>query len=536
MSARGIAMIGVFISLFLASLNQTMVSTSMPRIVASLGGMELYSWVFTAYMLASTVSVPIYGKLSDLVGRRAVLLFGLALFAVASLLAGFAGSMAQLIGIRALQGLGAGAVMPIAFAIVGDLYEPAERGRIQGLIGAGFGVASLSGPLVGGWITDNLGWHWTFLANVPLAVLALGVVAFVLPKRQRGHGAIAVDTAGAILLVLTLTPFLLWASLSGQSFGWLSPPALGLLAATALFGAALFRQEKRAPDPIIHLGLFRNGVFSVSAAITFLGGMAMFGATMFIPLYAQGVLGASATGSGGVTTPMTLAMVTASAISGNLASRLGRYRTLCLAGGALLAAGVFVLSRPALSGHMLGLAAGMVVLGLGLGFTMPLLTLAVQNAVPPAQLGSVTSLVQFFRSIGGTLGVALFGALMTAASQRMLATSLPGVPAERLPSPQALLVPGAAERMPAQVVAALRDALGGAIHEVFLVALGVSVAALVLTAFLRDLPLAQRRHGALQEAGEELAAETPLAPGMIMEEDQPDLLDRMPGDRPAPAR
>lgn len=533
MSARGIAMIGVFLSLFLASLNQTMVSTSMPRIVASLGGMELYSWVFTAYMLASTVSVPIYGKLSDLLGRRPILLFGLALFAVASLLAGFAGSMAQLIGIRVLQGLGAGAVMPIAFAIVGDLYEPHERGRIQGLIGASFGIASLSGPLVGGWLTDHWGWHWTFLANVPIAVLALAVVAFVLPKRQRGHGALSIDALGAAFLVLSLTPFLGWASLGGHAFPWLSAPSMGLLALAVGFGAGFFWQERRAPDPIIHLGLFRNDVFSIAAITTLLGGMVMFGATMFIPLYAQGVLGASATASGAVTTPMTLALVSASAVSGNLASRLGRYRWLCLGGSAFLVLGVFVLSRPELSGHMLGLGLGMVVLGLGLGFTMPLLTLAVQNAVPPAQLGSVTSLVQFFRSIGGTLGVALFGALMAAASRAGVLSRLPDVPAERLPDPQVLLAPGAAERLSAPLVSALRAALGGAIHQVFVVALGVALAALAFNFFLRDLPLARRQHGALQEAGEELAAENPLLPGMIREEDQPDLLDRLPGERPA---
>jgi EmrB/QacA subfamily drug resistance transporter len=524
MHNRSIVMVGVIMALFLASLNQTMVSTSMPRIVASLGGIELYSWVFTAYMLASTVTVPIYGKLSDVFGRRPVLLVGMVLFVLASLLAGFAQTMTQLIGIRALQGLGAGAVMPIAFAVVGDLYAPAERGKVQGFIGASFGIASLIGPLAGGWITDHLGWHWTFLANVPIGLLALAVVAMTLPKTQRAHGAVSIDYMGAAFLVASLTPLLLWTSMGGHDFPWLSAQSLAMLGVALGFGAGFLWQERRAKDPIVHLGLFRNEVFTVAVGIAALTGMAMFGATMFIPLFAQGVVGLSATEAGAVTTPMTLALVVASSVSGNLASRTGRYKPLCLVGGVILAIGAFWMTRLGVDTTGWSLTAHVVLLGLGLGLTMPLIMLAVQNAVAREHLGSVTALVQFFRSIGGTLGVALLGAVMTNASKDAVTARLPNMPPDRAPNPQALLAPEAAAQMPPAMLTILRESLAGALHSVYFYTFLIALAALALTFFLRELPMPKLHKPLMQEAGEELATENIVIAGMIRPEDEPDLL------------
>lgn len=526
MRERSIVMVGVFMALFLAALNQTMVSTSMPRIVASLGGMELYSWVFTAYMLASTITVPIYGKLSDLFGRRPVLLFGMVAFVLASLLAGFAQTMTQLILIRGLQGFGAGAIMPIAFAIVGDLYPPAERGKVQGLIGAVFGVASLIGPLAGGWITDHLGWHWTFLVNVPVGLLALAVVAFTLPKVQREHGPVAIDYLGAALLVAAVSPLLLWSSMAGHNFPWVSATSFALVAAALAFGAAFVWQERRAKDPIVHLGLFRNDIFTVAVIISSLTGVVMFGATMFIPLYGQGVLGLSATAAGAVTTPMTIAMVTASAISGNIASRSGRYRWLALLGGAVLAVGTYLMTTLGTGTSAWSLTAHVVLLGLGLGITMPLFMLAVQNAVEKRHLGSVTALMQFFRSIGGTLGVALLGAVMTNVSRDAVLSRFPDLPAERVPSPQVILAPEVAASLPAQVIGVLREAMATALHSVYFYTFLAAAAALGLTLVLREVPLHKPHKGLAQEAGEELATENLVVTGMIMPADEPDLLDR----------
>lgn len=536
MQSRSIVMVGVIMALFLASLNQTMVSTSMPRIIASLGGMELYSWVFTAYMLASTVTVPIYGKLSDLFGRRPILLFGMSVFVLCSLLASFAHSMTQLILIRGLQGVGAGAVLPIAFAIVADLYPPAERGKIQGFIGAVFGVASLIGPLAGGWITDNWGWHWTFLVNVPVGLLAIAVVAFTAPKRQRDHADVSIDYLGAALLVAAVTPFLLWSSLAGHNFPWVSAPSAGLLAVAVAFGWAFLWQERRAADPIVHLDLFRNDIFTVAVLVGTFTGVVMFGSTMFIPLWAQGVVGISATHAGAVTTPMTLAMVVASSISGNIASRTGRYRTLCLVGGAVLAFGTFMMTRLTADISLWSLTAHVTLLGLGLGISMPLIMLAVQNAVSRDKLGSVTSLTQFFRSIGGTLGVALLGAVMTNASRDAILARFPQLPAGRIPSPQALLSPQVTAQLPAEILSGLRQALATALHSVYFYTFWVALVAFGCTFLLREIPLHKPHKGPVQEATEELATENMVITGMIMADDEPDLLDREDEITSAPRR
>jgi Na+/melibiose symporter-like transporter len=358
-----------------------------------------------------------------------------------------------------------------------------------------------------------------------VGLLAIAVVAFTLPKSQREHGPVAIDYAGAALLVAALTPFLLWTSMGGHNFPWLSLPSLTMVAASVALGLAFLFRERIARDPIVHLGLFRNDVFTVSVLVASLVGMCMFGATMFIPLFAQGVVGLSATHAGAVTTPMTLTMVVASSISGNIASRTGRYKALCLVGGVVLASGAYMMTTLGAHTTQWSLTGHVMLLGAGLGITMPLFMLAVQNAVSRDQLGSVTSLVQFFRSIGGTLGVALLGAVMTNSAKAEAVARFPNLSPDRVPSPQALLSPEIASKLPAQMLTVLRDALATALHHVYLYTFAIAVAAFALTWLLREIPLGKPRHGALQEAGEELATENLVITGMIMADDEPELVD-----------
>ncbi len=520
----------VLLALILAALNQTMVSTAMPRIVASLGGMTLYSWVFTAYMLAATVFVPIFGKLSDLFGRRPLILGGIFLFTLGALLSGMAQDMTQLILFRALQGLGASAMMPVAFAVVADLYPPAERGKSQGLIGAAFGVASLIGPLAGGWITDNSSWRWAFWVNVPVGLLTFVYSYYVLPHKQREHGAVSIDYLGALFLVLAATPLLLLASFGGREFAWLSPASLGLMALVLASSIAFVWTERRAKDPILPLALFRNPIFTVSVTASLLIGVIMFGNTMFIPLFVQGVIGTSATAAGMVLTPMMLSNVAGSMISGNLASRTGHYRWLAISGLAVMVIGAFLLTRMSEATSSVQALVNMVVVGFGLGATMPIFVLAVQNAAPPQLIGAVTSLIQFFRTMGGTLGVAILGGILTHHTTSELHERFPALPADRIPNPQVLLSPEAIGRLPAELVEALRSVLMHGLHHVFLYGLGITVAGFAITLFLQEIPLRKVARPSIEEATEELAAEG--MPGMVLRpEDEPDLTGRTENGR-----
>jgi EmrB/QacA subfamily drug resistance transporter len=488
-----LVMSGVFLAVFLASLNQTTVTTAMPSIVATMGGLDLYAWVFTAFMLTSTVSVPILGKLSDIHGRRVVFLFGIALFIGSCLVAGFARTMPELIAVRAVQGLGAGAIFPVAFAIVGDLYPPHERARIQGLIGAAFGASSLLGPVVGGWLTEHMGWRWSFWANVPVGLVALAVVAATLPGAPREGTRPPLDWAGAALLVGALTPLLLLASLGGKHLPWTSPAALGLAGLGCLLGAWFWRVERRAVAPIVPPGLFRQPVMAVVAAASVFTGVLLFSDTMFLPLFAQGVLGLSPTRAGLVLTPFMLGMVSGSTASGHLAS--SGVRTRLLAAGGL---GLATLATAGLLGVTLaGLGAGWVAgvafgIGLGLGSTFPVFLLAAQNAAPPGQLGSVTALVQFFRSIGGTFGVALLGAALGWHLDAGLVAGLPDMAPAQRPEPQALLTPAGLAGLAPGLVAAVRGALQQALAWVFSYGIVVALVGWAIAARLPE-PQAEPR-------------------------------------------
>ncbi|MDQ3614217.1 MAG: MFS transporter, partial [Chloroflexota bacterium] len=374
-----IAMAGIMLGLLLSALDQTIVGTAMPRIVTDLGGLESYAWVTTSYMLASTASVPIFGKLSDIYGRKWFYIGGLVLFMIASALCGLGQSMLQLILFRGLQGIAGGIIIANAFTIIGDLFPPKERGKWQGLLGAMFGIASVVGPILGGWLADGPGWRWVFYINLPVGVIAIAVLLIGLPY-IRPHGVASIDWWGAGLIVTGIVPLLLAFTWAGTEYAWSSPLIIGLLAMAAVGIGAFIFTETRAKDPIIPLKLFRDRIFSISIMSSSILGAAMFGAILYIPLFMQGVLGTSAAESGLVLMPMMLSMVTASIVGGQLISRTGRYKWAIVSGLFLMLTGMFLLSRMGLGTTNLSAIRNMIVLGLGVGLVMPTITLAVQNA------------------------------------------------------------------------------------------------------------------------------------------------------------
>ena len=402
---------GLMVALFLAALDQTIVSTALPRIVSDLGGLSQYSWVFTAYMLASTVTVPLYGKLGDVYGRKPLFLFAIVVFLAGSALCGVAQNMTQLVIFRGVQGLGAGGLIPLAIAVVGVLVPPRDRGRYQGLIGSVFGSASILGPAVGGFIVDHTTWRWIFYVNVPVGALALAVISVTMPRRARQADR-SIDWGGAALLAASATPLLLGLVWGGRDYPWTSGHVLAALAVAAAAFAAFLAYERRVSEPILPFALLRSRVVASCLACMALVGMAMFGTISFVPLFVQGVIGTSATSSGVVLTPLMLGAVTASFVSGQWVSRSGRTRPNAIAGPLVLTVGMVLLWRMGVDTTRGQAARDMVVAGVGLGLMMQVFVLAVQNAVPRAAIGSATALTQFARSIGGTLGVTIMGVIV----------------------------------------------------------------------------------------------------------------------------
>jgi EmrB/QacA subfamily drug resistance transporter len=411
---------GLMLALLIASLDQTIVATALPTIVRDLGGLQHISWVTTAYLLASTASTPLYGKLGDLYGRKRVFQAAIGIFLVGSVLCGAAQSMLELILFRAVQGAGGGGLIVLSMAIVGDIVSPRERGRYQGLFGAVFGVSSVAGPLLGGFFVEQLSWRWIFYVNLPIGALALVVVAAALPEvgPRAGH---RVDYLGTLLMAAGVSCVILFLSLGGTTQPWGSPRSVALAAAGVVLLVLFVLVERRAAEPILPLRLFRNRVFAVASAVGFIVGFAMFGAITFLPLFLQVVNGASPTASGLQLAPLMGGLLLTSTISGQIITRTGRYKPFPIAGTLIMAIGFFLLSRMDPQTSALTRSLSMLVVGLGLGMVMQVLVLAVQNAVEYRELGVATSGATFFRSIGGSFGVAVFGTIFSNRLQTTLA-------------------------------------------------------------------------------------------------------------------
>jgi EmrB/QacA subfamily drug resistance transporter len=451
---------GVMTGMLLAALEGTVVGTAMPTIVAALGGLAHYSWVFSAYLLTSTVTVPLWGKLSDLFGRRRLFQIGVAVFLVGSAACGFAQSMTQLIVFRAIQGIGAGALVPLAMTIIGDIFTLEERAKMQGLFSGVWGISSVFGPLVGGFITDQLSWRWVFLINLPVGIAAAAIIGFGLIEPTRDERA-TIDYLGATVLTVAVTLLLL---VLGDGF---SVRASGLLVLVVAMIVWFIRIENRAVDPVVPLDLFRNRVVAVAVGVAFLAGVAMFAAITFVPLLAQGVLGASATQAGSFLTPLMLAWVLMSVIGGRLLMRLGS-RSLVLTGLVFMLGGFAALATFSRTTPRWMMIVELIFIGAGLGLTMLTLLIASQHSVPHAQLGITTSLNQFSRSIGGAIGVALLGA--------MLAAGL----AEFASDPNALVNPEARAHIAPAELAELQGALERTLRTIFwacTAVIGVALAA-----------------------------------------------------------
>lgn len=503
----------VMLGLFLSAVELTVVGTAMPTIISQLGGLTLYSWVFSVYSLASTTMTPILGKLSDQFGRRPVYLAGMGVFLAGSALSGLAQSMPQLILFRAIQGLGAGALIPIGFTIVGDIYTVEQRARIQGLFSGVWGVASLIGPLVGGFLVDNASWRWVFYVNIPFGVLAMGIIIWGLREPDLSRHGVQVDLAGAGWLAASTVSLLLFMLEGDKAWPWLSAPSVGLFAVFLVAFVLFLRAERRAPDPILNLDLFRDRVFSVTFGHGLLVGLSLFGLSSFIPLFAQGVLGMSATAAGATLTPQLIGWVITSTFGAPLILRFG-YRPMVVGGMIIAGAGAAVLAFMGGASTQFSLGVSQFLMGAGNGIGVTALLIAIQNRVPRNVLGAATSARSFSLQIGGAVGVSLMGAVMASRLLSGLASVQTSVPIK----PESLLDPHSAANIPPEALDAVRAILGHALEPVFYIAfvgalVGLAVSLLIPRGSVQDLagddepPLRHR------EVGEPLAPQPAGADG-----------------------
>jgi EmrB/QacA subfamily drug resistance transporter len=483
--------VGVMTGMFLAALEATVIGTAMPTVIAALGGLNHYSWVFSAYLITSTVTVPVWGKLSDLYGRRLFYQIGIAIFLLGSVLSGMSGSMTQLIAFRAIQGLGAGALVPLGMTIIGDIFTVTERARMQAYFSGVWGFSSVIGPILGGLITDQWSWRWVFYINLPVGLVAALIIGLALQEPVRRERP-SIDYAGAALLMAAITLLMLALVEGGASLSTLlATRNLALFAGATLLCLCFVWVERRASDPLIPFQLFRNRVVTVSVVAGFLAGVGMFGAISFVPLFAQGALGATATEAGSLLTPLLLSWVGMSIIGGRLLLRVG-FRPTCIVGFALMTFGFVLLSNFQRETARLWLYVDLILIGAGLGLTMLTLLIAVQQSVARTQLGIATSLNQFSRSIGGAVGVAIMGAVLSgglAARLGEVARDGSGVltverAAELAANPNALIDPQAQAALPPGALDALRGAMAAAIHNVFWVGTVLAALALLVSFYL----------------------------------------------------
>ena len=518
-----LTLIGVMLAMFLASLDQTIVATAIPRIMADLDGFDRVTWVSSAYIVASTSVVLITGAVSDVYGRKWLFVGGISIFLIGSVLAASSQSMNALIIFRGIQGLGGGMIMALSFVTIGDLFPPAERAKYQGIIAAMFGISSVLGPTLGGVITDQLSWEWIFLVNIPLGIPIIFLFIRLFPNAKKDGPKRKIDVGGAVLIVLAIVPALLGLSWGGNQYEWSHPVVLGSLAFSAFMVFVFALYETRVADPILPLAVFKNRVVGIALLVILLTGFAMFGGIFFVPLLFQGVLGASPTASGSFLTPMMLGIVFGAAISGQVLSRTGgHYRVQGILGLSIMGIGTLMLSRvSAETTHSYALISA-VVMGFGLGTSFPLYTIAIQNGVPQQFLGIATSSAQFFRSVGGAIGLAVFGSYMVRRFKDGMTQNLPSEASESVPpqlldqitgNPNALLSPEASDNLTsafaassesgaligAQVVGAIRESLASAVGDVFFLCFIFVLFALVSTAFIRELPLRGRKSSQPQE-------------------------------------
>ncbi|MDO8107266.1 MDR family MFS transporter [Isoptericola sp. b441] len=475
--------VGLMLAMLLAALDQTIVATALPTIVGDLHGLEHLSWVVTAYLLASTIGLPIYGKIGDLFGRKPIFLFAIAVFLVGSALSGAAHNMGELIAFRGLQGIGGGGLMIGAQAIVGDIIPPRQRGKYAGLMGSVFGLASIAGPLLGGYLTDSVGWRWVFYINLPLGIAAFATVLVTLHLHKPTGQRPRLDYAGTTLLALFSSAAVLLTSWAGNTYAWGSPQILGLAVVIVVTAVVFVQVEKRAEHPVIPLSLFRerNFVFPAAAGVTI--GISMFAVVAYLPTYLQMVQRVSATASGLMMIPMVLGMLTSSILTGHAITRTGKYRVYPVAGAAVAGGGLLLLGQIGVATPYWELALAMVILGLGVGGAMQNLTLIVQNSVPHGVLGAATSAQNYFRQIGASLGIAVFGSIFV----NRLTTQLASGPLAGHPvggGGVSSLTPEVLGTLPAQVQQAIADAFGTALPPIYLYAVPVVLLGAVLGLFI----------------------------------------------------
>lgn len=502
-------MISIMSAMFFAAVNMTIVGTSLPKIISQIGGMEYFEWVFTIYMLTSTITAMLVGKLSDIYGRKIFILIGIGIFMAGAFLSGTSGNIYQLIIYRGIQGFGGGMIMSSSFTTIGDLFNPRERGRWQGLMAAVFGLSSLFGPTLGGYIVDNFQWHWIFWIFLPIGFFAFAMIWKLYPSHDRKEKE-PIDYIGSILISLMIITFLLGFSWAGSKYDWSSIEIIGLFSLTIIFLITFIFVEKRVKSPVLPLFLFKNNVFTLSNIAGMLLGMGMFGAIMYVPFYVQGVLGRSATISGLTEMVMTLSMVTLSAITGNLITKTGKYKIFAIIGLTIMASGLFLNSTLAVDSPYTRLLVQLIIIGIGLGMSMPVFQVTVQNAVEHKFLGVATSAMQVFRQIGGTIGVAVMGSIMgNLMSDKMedlmpenASAAIPGLSgsAEQGLDPQVLMDASKLESIRSQIpeqmvsffdqfIGILKEALTYSLTGVFMFGGFIIIAALAVVFFLKEIPL-----------------------------------------------
>lgn len=486
--------IGLLIGMLVSSISQTIVGPALPRIVAELGGMEHYSWVATGAMLASAIVVPIVGKLSDMWGRRGFYIAGLVIFMIGSVMSGFATNFWFLVAARAVQGLGMGTLQPLSQTIIGDIIPARNRGKYQGIMGAIFGVTSVLGPLAGGWITDTMGWRWLFFIPIPFGLIALYVIVRYL-HLPHASSTSKFDMFGALTLVPALLLILLATTWGGNTYEWGSSTIVIMYAAGIAFLGLFIWAELRAENPLLPLRLFKENIFTMSVLATFMLSVGMFGAIMYVPVFAQVVLGSSATNSGVILMPLSIAMIIVSITVGFLISRSGKYKAFMISGLAILIGGYLLLTTLNVDSSKWVLSGMLVVIGIGLGLSMQVFTLVVQNNAKPTEMGIATSAVQFFRNLGSTVGTAVLGTVMSSTLQGNILAHLPAEMVQKLAASGQTIDAGSVldtskvDQLPPVVADAVRAGMAESMNTVFWTAIPFAVLGLVFTLFIKNIPL-----------------------------------------------